>query len=401
MLTAGIIAEYNPFHSGHAFLSNQLRSMGATHIVSVISGNYVQRGNAAVLSKWARTEQALSCGSDLVVELPLPWALAGAERFAIGGIFILNELGADTVGFGSECGSIEKLKQASAAITSPLLREAMTKELSRGMTFASARQKAVESLFGAKTALLLKSPNNILGIEYLKALNLLHSPITPRTFQRIGTSHDAPQVKNGYASSSRIRSLLYDGEDCSGLMPDSAWKVLAREIKLGRAPAGLFFMERAILAKLRSMSRSDLSALPDISEGLENRIFNAVQKAVSMEELYALIKTKRYTLARIRRIILSAFLGLKATDCSGFPLYIRVLGMRPNGAQILRAAKAKSKLPLITRASDMSCMDAKGKKLYQLETTADDLYALCQPKASPCGKNQSTGIFIFRPERMC
>lgn len=385
MLTAGIICEWNPFHLGHAYLMDRLRRDGATHIAAVMSGNFVQRGEASVLSKRARAKQALLCGADLVVELPLPWAVAGAERFALGGIALLDALGADTVGFGSECGSVGLLRNASSALSSPLLHEAMRSALKSGATFAAARQSAVSGLFGEETAGLLRDPNNILGIEYLRAIDRLGSSLTPVTLKRLGSAHDAENGRGVFPSSRQIRSLLQNGQDCSGLMPQPAHAVLLRELEAGRAPAGLKHAERAVLARLRVMTAKEFAALPDLSEGLENRVLSAVREATGLSELYFLIKTKRYPLARIRRIVLSAFLGLEASHSAGTPPYLRVLGIGEHGPEILRRAREKAKLPVVSRASDLSALDARAREIALLESRAADLYALCMPKAGPCG----------------
>jgi predicted nucleotidyltransferase len=395
MLTAGIISEYNPFHLGHEYLIRQLRANGATHIVAVMSGNFVQRGEAAILSKYARARQALLSGVDLVIELPLPWAAAGAERFAMGGVSLLDAIGADLIGFGSECGSIEQLQKASQALFSPLLRETMLQTLKKGKTFAAARQSAVERLYGKTTADLLRSPNNILGIEYLKAIKTIGSNIKPVTIKRCGSAHDAEDKTSPYASSKQIRTMLLQGQDCSFMMPEKAFSVVQEEIKAGKAPANLFLAERAVLARLRSMTRDDFSALPDISEGLENRIYNAVKQAASLEELYFLAKTKRYPLARIRRVVLSAFLGLKNQYIAGLPPYLRILGIGPHGAEILQKAKTAAKLPIISRVSDFSSLDKRGRSIADLESRAADLYALCMPKIAPCGLDRSEKIITL------
>ncbi|MCI1964848.1 MAG: nucleotidyltransferase family protein [Oscillospiraceae bacterium] len=399
MLTAGIICEYNPFHYGHRYLIQQLRKQGATHIVAVMSGNFVQRGDAALLSKHARTLQALLCGADLVVELPLPWAVAGAERFARGGVSLLDAIGADVIGFGSECGNIERLKEASHALSSPLLRDTMRKLLKQGSTFATARQAAVEQLYGQRTAELLRKPNNILGIEYLKAIDQIGSQLTPVTVQRYGSAHDESSAGGRYASSGQIRNLLQNGRDCSASIPSAAFAVLQNEIHAGKAPANLFRAQCAVLAQLRRMAPCEFSALPDLSEGLENRIFKASRQATGLEELYFLAKTKRYPLARIRRIILAAFLGLKAGHTAGYPPYIRVLGIGKHGPEILQKAKAAARLPLISRPADFSSLDSSAKKIAELENRATDLYALCLPKTGPCGLDRTEKIVTLSHER--
>ncbi len=392
MLVAGIVSEYNPFHLGHAELVSRTRLSGATHIVAVMSGNFVQRGEPAALSKWARARQALQNGVDLVIELPLPWALAGAEKFAFGGTALLDAMGVDMISFGSECGNIDDLKKAVQALASSSLHEVLRCELKNGATFASARQKALGSLFDEETAQLLREPNNILAIEYLKALNKLNSKVTPFTIKRVGAAHDAKSACGSVASASQIRRLMQSGGDFSALMPKSAAEIVRCEIDAGNAPATIAEVERAILAKLRSMSRAEFALLPDISEGLENRVYAAVRKATSLDEVYDLIKSKRYTHARIRRIVLSAFLGVNASMSIGIPPYLRVIGFNKRGVEVLHLIKSTTKLPIISNSSDILSLDNKAKNMVELEYRATDLFALCMPNVERCGLEMTTGI---------
>ena len=395
MTITGIIAEYNPLHCGHAYLMEQLRRNGASHIVVVMSGNFVQRGGAAVFSKWARAEQALLCGADLVVELPGPWAIAGAERFALGGVSILKALGTDRIGFGSECGSVGLLRQTADALSSPLLYEEMRKGLAGGASFASARQSACGRLFGAETASLLSTPNNILGIEYLKAIKRLDAGMTPETVTRIGSAHDSSSPSGRTASSSWLRRNLLHGDPIDGYVPVQAYAVMKSEVENERAPADLFRLEPAILAVMRSLDKGRLSSFPDLSEGLENRIYAASRKACSLSELYGLIKTKRYPLARIRRIVLSCFLGLDSNLCQGLPPYLRVLGIGRGGAEILQSAKQIAALPVLTRRADAGTLDSRSLRLFNWEEKASDLFALCMPRPVPCGFDSTHGVVVI------
>ncbi len=392
MLIAGIVSEYNPFHLGHAALIKQIRLAGATHVVAAMSGNFVQRGEPAILSKWARTRQALLCGVDLVIELPLPWALAGAEKFAYGSVSLLDALGVDLLGFGSECGNIKELQEVAQALLSHDFRGELHRELKRGVTFARARQAAIASHFGETKALLLAEPNNILGIEYLKALHRLDSKISPFTVNRVGAGHNGLTPQSGIASASYIRKLIQTNCECSEFMPKPAADVLTQELQSGRAPASILRIERAVLAGLRRLEPNQLLSFPDVGEGLENRIYSAVRSATSLGELYDLVKSKRYTHARIRRIILSAFLNLSAAAGEGLPPYLRVIGFNSRGKEILHTAKSTTKLPIITNSSDILSLDRKSKNMVELEGKSTDLFALCMPVPSPCGLDLTTGI---------
>lgn len=395
MTVAGIVAEFNPLHNGHLFLMHRLKQEGADYLVIVMSGNFVQRGEAALLSKWARTRQALACGADLVLELPLPWAMSGAEHFALGGISILDAVGANFLGFGSECGNPDLLQQAGRALASPALHDAIREALQSGVTFAAARQLAVERLFGQKMASLLREPNNILGIEYLKAIEKLKSNLIPRTVLRTGPSHDDNYPAKDHASSAAVRSMVRHGKTVSSYLPKEAESVLREELKSGRAPADLSYLGRGIIAKLRMMDRTGFSRLPDLSEGLENRIYASVRKAGSLTELYQMVKTKRYPLARIRRLVLSAFLGIDQAAWAGTPPYIRILGIGNGGPKILEAAKKRARLPILARYSDAAKLDTRGKKILELENRAADLYALCMPTAQPCGTDRTSKVIVF------
>jgi predicted nucleotidyltransferase len=231
-----------------------------------------------------------------------------------------------------------------------------------------------------------------LGIEYLKALIRLKSKMNPFTIKRVGAVHDAQQAECGIASASHIRNLIQNGGDYAALMPKPAVEILKNEIASGNAPACSARIERAILAKLRAMSREEFDVLPDISEGLENRVYAAARKATTLEEVYDLIKSKRYTHARIRRIILSAFLGLDSSMGDGIPPYLRVIGFNARGIEILHSTKLTTKLPIITNSSDILSLDKKAKNMVELEGRSTDLFALCMPNAAPCGLDMTTGI---------
>lgn len=392
MHIAGIIAEFNPFHSGHNYLIQTIRQQGATHIAVVMSGNFVQRGEPAILSKTARTKQALLCGADLVAELPLPWAIAGAESFAAGGVSLLERIGAQSICFGSEHGSTAALKLLAQTLLAPNLKEALKAELSSGCTFAKARKNAVESILGPEYAALLEEPNNILGIEYIKAMIRQNSSMELCTVARLGPAHDAAKEHAGLSSASRIRQLLHEKAPFQNTMPPAAAAILLEEQSAGRAPADLRLLERAILAKLRTMPAETFRLLPDISEGLENRVYAAAQKAASLDELYTLCKTKRYTMARIRRVILSAFLGVTAQDVQGLPPYLRILGMTQKGRELLPALKSNKKQPLIVNTSDILTLDNRAANVIELEHRSYDLFSLCMPTPAPCGMDRTAGV---------
>lgn len=388
MKIAGVIAEYNPFHKGHALQLAQLRELGYTHIAVAMGGHFLQRGSAAVCQKQLRARMALENGADLVVELPASWACAPAQRFAAGGVALLEALGCHTLAFGSECGDLALLQQAAQAAQSEAVLSLTQQLMADGRTFAAARQAAVAQCFPGPAADVLQNPNDNLGLEYLQALAKQHCTMQPLALRRVGAAHDAPQAVEGIASASRIRELLEDGnwEEAAALMPDAAWRTLRGAIAANRAPASLHRAESAVLARLRTMTSADFAALPDLSEGLEHRLYGAARQACSLEECYQLAKTKRYTLARIRRLTLAAFLGLRREELPDLPPYLRVLGFNDRGKELMAAAKEKHTLPLSHSLSRLEELGGACAATAALEARAADLYGLMTPVPLPCGE---------------
>lgn len=391
MHTIGIIAEYNPFHSGHRHQLEVLcRSFGPeSSLICVMSGNFVQRGDAAIADKWTRTAMALRGGVNLVLELPTPWAVASAETFALGGVSLLHAAGVvDTLSFGSEAGALAPLAAVASCLSSPEYSAALRRELDRGLSFASSRQQAVSALLG-EAGDILRTPNNNLGVAYLRALQQLRSPIRPHTLLRAGASHDAPQPPaGGHASASYLRQALLEGTPAA-LSPYLTPEDIAALGAVG--PAALSFCTRGVLAKLRAMTRQDLSALPDGGEGLSARLSAAAQQATCLDSLYALAKSKRYAHARIRRLVLWAFLGLTAEDRPEAPPYLRVLGFDAKGRALLRKMKTAAALPVLVKPAHAGNLTPPGRTLFQLEARCTALYDLCRRDFGRTpGKNEYT-----------
>ncbi len=391
MKVVGIIAEYNPFHNGHALLIEKARLGGATHIVAVMSGNYVQRGEPAIFSHGVRTKVALECGADLVLQLPCVYAVSGAQRFARAGVEILDALGCvDELVFGSECGNIKEIISAADAVYSDEIKSELKSELEKGVSFAVARENALRKI-NEKAADIIKHPNNILGVEYVAALKVLNSRIVPVTYPREGVSHDADGSDSSISSASYIRKLIKENGEWTELVPLKAGQLFKESLDNGEALTDISKLENAVLYKLRTANARELAALPDISEGIENRIANAALKAVSLDEVYDIAKTKRYSHARIRRIVMNAFLGITASDAEKSVPYIRVTGFNGEGAKLLRNVKGETKLPVITKAADISCLNDDAKRVFEIESRAGDLYSLCLNETRPCGAEK---VFI-------
>lgn len=398
MKIGGIVAEYNPFHNGHKYQLQKSVEMGElTHTVAVMSSNYVQRGETAVVSKWARAEMAVRNGIDLVIELPTLWSTSYAQRFAEGAVSLLDALGCvDTLSFGSECGNIDELIACKNAINSEEVSKKLKENLDIGLGFATARAEALRSICGNRFFDILDGANNTLGIEYLNALDRLGSDIVPMTVKRKGAHHDSIMRNESFASASEIRKMLREGnKEWENYVPLSVAEVYNREAEKEQAPCLNEKLELSILCRMRQLSAEDIGLSPDISEGIEYRIHDAALKARTLDELYALAKTKRYSHARIRRIVLHAFMGFVADDYKGNPPYIHVLAMNDKGKEILKEAKEKAKLPIVTKASDFDELDDYGRHVFSLEDMCTDVFSLSSPAILPCGREKTNGIIVL------
>lgn len=394
MSTVGIVAEYNPFHNGHEHHIASARKNGADAVVCVMSSWFVQRGEPALLHPSARARMALLNGADLVISLPVPWACSTAQTFAMGAVGLIDATGCvDTLSFGSECADTELLRRAANAVEDDSVLDELKLNLLSGLSFASARQQAVE-MYDERVASVLSSPNDTLAVEYIRALQQLKSDIVPLAVKREGTGHDSGDVNGGFASASLIRTRVKNGGSFADLMPETAAEILLGEIESGRAPADMKRLERAVLAILRTSDPENIAAVPDISEGLENRIYSASRTAKSLEELYALAKTKRYSHARIRRAVTALLLGLQKSDCVGIPPYIRVLGFNAIGREKLRNMRSTAKLPIVMRAADVKKLGERAQRISQIEERAADIFSLALPTPNPCGAEYTDEIAV-------
>ncbi|MDD6488826.1 MAG: nucleotidyltransferase [Clostridia bacterium] len=394
MKISSVICEYNPFHNGHKLMLEYMRKNGATHIVACMSGNFTQRGDFAIFSKWQRTKTALLNGADLVVELPVSFSCANAERFALGGVYILNALGCvDEICFGSECGNTELLTKACNAITDSGISDSIKKYSSCGMTFAAAREKAVCDIYGSEISDILSQPNNILAVEYLKALKKIDSTITPSTISRVGAEHDSSETSDEIASASFVRQLIYEkNREFLTYIPENTFDTVNNSMTSLPDCQRIKKLENAVLYRLRTMNKNHFANLPDISEGLENRLMSAVRNSVSYDEIMQTTKCKRYTLARIRRCILHAFLGITKQNSPEFPPYIRVLGFNEKGREILRIMRKSASLPVIMRYADVGSLSDECQNTFAFESQCDDIYSLSEKNILKCGKNYTENI---------
>lgn len=388
MKIVGIVAEYNPFHNGHKYLIEQARKSGAEKIVAVMSGNYVQRGDTAIISKFQRTLQALENGVDLVCELPTYWAMANAQKFSQGAIEVLENIGVDTLIFGSECGNIEKIIETAYCIRSNEFSRCMRENLDNGLTPAKARENAVETLIG--NGELLRTANDTLAVEYVCAAKTLNSKMKFFAVKRTGTQHDSNIINGEFCSASELRRMILSGkiEKCRKFMPQKSYDILIEQYDNGKI-SSIISLEKTILSSLRTMSQAEYKALPDISEGIENRLYNAARISRNFEELMNYSATKRYTNARLRRLIISAFLKVRAEAIPETVPFIRILGCNVNGADVLKNARKISKIPVIMRSTAL-----KGNLTFEFENKATDIYALSQINPDPCGIEFTNGVIV-------
>lgn len=409
MKVAGIVAEYNPFHTGHGYQITQTRvELGRdAGIVAIMSGNWVQQAECAIADKWLRTRLALMGGADLVLELPTVWAASTAESFARGAIELLAATGVvDVLSFGSECGNVDGLKAVAACLDTPAYHAGLGRFLDKGMTFAAARQNVVQELLGSESSDLLSSPNNNLGIEYIRALNALDSAVQPMTVLRKGAPHNSlgvlgagPEAQDllRFVSATAIRGKLMRGkwDWCEPYLVPGGQEVLKGNLV---GESGLIQVGRAILARVRTMTAEDWAKLPDSgqAEGLPHRLEQAGRKCSSVDEFFSLVKTKRYTRARLERLVLWAYLGLTEADRPEHPPYLRVLGFNSKGQELLKEMKRTASLPTLTKPAHARDLEAAGRRLFELEVRCTDLYDLCFDSIPTPGREWTTGPVILQ-----
>ena len=431
MKTIGIVAEYNPFHLGHALQIRESRSRAQsegeeTAVIAVMSGDFVQRGEAAVFSKYARAEAACRSGADLVVELPLPWALASAEGFARGAAAMLAELGAEVLSFGCETeerpagcvaperektdpdaetaaaqARLRELEQTADLFTSPEFTEAVLQRLKTEpeQSFAAARQACAETKLG-KALPFLQQPNSILALEYLKAIRELRLPLKPMAIPRRGAGHDE-RGENPIPSASELRDRLRGGRGTEGFVPSEAEEIFRREEREGRAVLDAGEQGRLLMARLRWLKEEDFRNLPDAGDGLGNRLYAAVQGAVCFDDILRAAATRRYPLSRIRRLCLCAALGIPAGAAAGKPPFARILALNERGRSILRDAQERRAhsecgIHLLSKPAHVRELDVRAQAIFEMGAQAHDFYTLLYPEEGQrlCGEDWRRGPVI-------
>lgn len=391
----GIVAEYNPFHNGHLYhLSEAKKQTGAEISIAVISGNFTQRGSTSIVDKWSKTKIALENGIDLVIELPVLYATSSAENFADGAIKILNSLNiVDYISFGAETTDIEILnKIADILIKEPEeYKNKLKKELNKGISFPKARENAlIDYLNSDKIQNVLSSPNNILGIEYIKALKKYKSKIKPNIIKRIEAEHNDLIISNNIASSTAIRNMIKikKNNQIEKLVTNSTYNNILENIDKGNIVLNLSVFEKQIIYNLRKMSIEEIKQLPDVSEGLEFLIKNAANSCNNLDEFFDIVKSKRYTSTRIQRILLYSLLGITKEDINLSKIinpYIRILGFNKKGEEALsKIIKRNPNLEIITSVKKYmdSSANEELKYILQKDIFATNVYTLAYKNGS-------------------
>lgn len=382
MQVYGIICECNPFHFGHSRIVQAARADGAEAVVGVMSGDFVQRGEPACCSKFDRAEAMAKGGFDLVLELPVRYALSSSEGFAEAGVNLLKETGAaDVLLFGSECGDIELLKKTAAVLSGREARERIRALQEQGTTYPEAQEMFLAEIIGEEAAVTVRGGNNLLALDYLKALNAAGSAIIPRTVLRT----DDGLTAHG------IRERIREGKDLNGLVPDEMAAVLGN--KDGSIDGES--ISRTCLMALRSRTEEEFAQLSDISGGLDKRLYRAARTASSLDELLEAVKTKRYTMSRVKRVTMRAVLGLYGKGDGTVP-YARVLAIGEKGNEILKRMKERSEIPFSADVRQLAEGSVAAAKLLEEEIRAVDFYNLNRRVPVPMGEDFSHRLFVIK-----
>lgn len=418
----GIIAEYNPFHNGHLYhLETSKKLTGADYTVAIISGNFTQRGSTSIVDKWSKTKMALENGIDLVIELPVLYSISSAENFADGTIKILNSLGiVDYLSFGAETSDISILNNIANILYSEPeeYKKLLSIELEKGLSFPKARENALldyikntddnvsenKIIDFEKYSKTLSSPNNILAIEYLKALKKYKSSIKPVCISRFKSEYNSSSFSENIASATAIRELIKNKnfDTIKNVIPLESYSILMDCINSGCVAPDLNCFEKEIIFTLRKMSIEEIFNLPDVSEGLEFSIKKAVNSCNNINNFLDIVKSKRYTITRLQRILLYALLGISKEDMQLSKKvekpYVRVLGFNDNGKKLVSEIATKNpELKLITSVKKF--VDSNSNKDLQIifakDVLATDVYSLAFKNNSLANLDFKNGVITF------
>ena len=376
IMATAVICEFNPFHNGHKYLLESAKKVLKEPIVAIMSGSFTQRGEVAVCDKFVRAKSALENGADLVLELPVVFSLSGAEGFAKAGVAIASAFDCTKhLAFGSESGDCELLKKSANAVCDERVQALVRDGMKNGGYYPRELESAVKTVFGDEVSSVLCKPNNILAVEYIKALN--GTGVEPFSVARTGVAHDSRIADNDLASASHIREMLRNGENVKKYAP-----YVPDEITFSEN------LDRPLLYRLRTMTREEISKLPDVGEGLENRIADAAMQCSTSAEIADFVKTKRYTHARIRRILACALLGIEKAHTQIPIEYVRVLGFTKDGAELLKDCR----LNVVTSAIAGLKIGGSTKALLEKDISAYNISALAYRVPKKGGLDFTTQI---------
>lgn len=386
MKTVAIICEYNPFHNGHA---HQLACLRAAYpdavLLCIMSGCFTQRGEPAILPPYARAEAAIGGGADLVLELPQPWASASAEYFAAGGVAVAHGLGCvDGLAFGCESSDADAPMRVAKGLDSPLLRAKLAAPPEDPAEGAAARTARLYREYIGDDGGMLSAPNNLLAVQYCRALRRLNSPIKPLPMLRRGSGYHAPELEGANPSATAVRRALRQGSDASALadyLPPSSCAVLNREIEAGHGPVFPENLGQAMLAFYRLADPGTLEGCASMSGGLHHRLIAAAHEARSAVEMFTLAAAKHYTDTRLCRAALQGMLGVTPVDLTASPAWTLLLGASQRGLTLLRELRRRDCLPVITKPADIPA--AVSPRQAELHRRAAALYTLAMPTPAP------------------
>lgn len=375
-MATAVICEFNPFHNGHKYLLESAKKVLKEPIIAIMSGSFTQRGEVAVCDKFVRAKSALENGADLVLELPVVFSLSGAEGFAKAGAAIASAFDCTNhLAFGSESGDCELLKRSANAVCDERVQALVRDGMKNGGYYPRELESAVKAVFGDEVSSVLCKPNNILAVEYIKALS--GTSVEPFSVARTGAAHDSRIADNDLASASHIREMLRNGENTKKYAP-----YVPDEITFSEN------LDRPLLYRLRTMTREEISKLPDVGEGLENRIADAAMQCSTSAEIADFVKTKRYTHARIRRILACALLGIEKAHTQIPIEYVRVLGFTKDGAELLKDCR----LNVVTSAIAGLKIGGSTKALLEKDISAYNISALAYRVPKKGGLDFTTQI---------
>ena len=391
--TAGIVAEYNPFHKGHAYQIEYLKSMGVDKIAIAMSGSGVQRGEIALLDKFNRAAFAVQCGASLVCEVPYPYSCFSAEGFAKSGVHILRNLGVDALCFGSESADISLLCDIADYLLTEEYQHNLKSYIEEKIPFAAAREKAIVEKFSLSKEVISAS-NDILALEYIKECKRIGWDVEFIPVKRQGANYNDLSAKNGFASASGIRNAVseYRFDTAAEYVPENIQRNFLNRIEQGDYFVADTAFEKAVLSALKKLSATDFEKLPDCNKELSHAFENAVAVSNSFEKLFDNLPTKQYTKARLNRIILFAFIGIEA-GLPALPPFIRILAMDKNGEEIIKKAKKTTTVPIshsyrILQETDENCL-----KVIKKEALLTDMQSLFFKFSGDCRKDHTTKLY--------